>query len=148
MCHDVSTKTTAKEADPHPVPYDEIPTIHRCRTGVDLLEGPLVACANQCMNTTSPQATVYSCDFGAMCEVLALSNMCIQEVLCELFFCFCDLSRRSQGIKKAPQNCIKLSFCIDTYYFAEKSEESYQNIKILKKWKFFWKNLREMEKTS
>lgn len=37
--------------------YNNIPTI-QCRTGVDLLNGPKVACANQCMNTTSPHATV------------------------------------------------------------------------------------------
>jgi len=53
-----------------------------CRAGVDHITGPLADCgvSGQCMNTTSPQATVFSCDYGSICDViLNLQNGCILD---------------------------------------------------------------------
>ncbi|KAF7639976.1 hypothetical protein Mgra_00000420 [Meloidogyne graminicola] len=54
-----------------------------CRTGVDLLGGPIANCGriNQCMNTTSSLGqTVYSCDFAGFCDnILNLRDSCIRD---------------------------------------------------------------------
>jgi len=51
-----------------------------CRTGVDSISGGLVDCStNQCMNTTSTQATVYSCDYSGICDVLELTDKCVRD---------------------------------------------------------------------
>ena len=54
-----------------------------CRTGVDLLGGPAAECGpgHQCLNTTSALGqTVYSCDFGGICEsILNLREGCVRD---------------------------------------------------------------------
>uniref|UniRef100_A0A914QHX3 Plethodontid modulating factor n=1 Tax=Panagrolaimus davidi TaxID=227884 RepID=A0A914QHX3_9BILA len=51
-----------------------------CRTGVDTVEGPTVDClSNQCLNTTSPESTVYSCDYSKVCDMIRLKDECIRE---------------------------------------------------------------------
>ena len=54
-----------------------------CRTGVDLLGGPIANCGriNQCMNTTSSLGqTVYSCDFAGFCDnILNLRDSCVRD---------------------------------------------------------------------
>uniref|UniRef100_A0A914Y3K1 Uncharacterized protein n=1 Tax=Panagrolaimus superbus TaxID=310955 RepID=A0A914Y3K1_9BILA len=51
-----------------------------CRTGVDTVEGPTVDClANQCLNTTSPESTVYSCDYSKVCDMIQLRDECVRE---------------------------------------------------------------------
>uniref|UniRef100_A0A915CPH0 Uncharacterized protein n=1 Tax=Ditylenchus dipsaci TaxID=166011 RepID=A0A915CPH0_9BILA len=67
-----------------------------CNTGVDSTAGPLVDClTNQCMNTTSPQATVYSCDFSMICQVIELEDACVQDG--DNVVCCCSRDRCNFG---------------------------------------------------
>ncbi|KAI3416060.1 hypothetical protein GPALN_005612 [Globodera pallida] len=53
-----------------------------CRTGVDHIGGPVADCgsSNQCLNTTSPRATVYSCDHAGICEtILNMRDGCVKD---------------------------------------------------------------------
>uniref|UniRef100_A0A7E4VWF7 Plethodontid modulating factor n=1 Tax=Panagrellus redivivus TaxID=6233 RepID=A0A7E4VWF7_PANRE len=77
-----------------------------CRTGVDSVEGPLVDCSNhQCLNTTSPEATVYSCDYSRICDMIQLHNECIQEqdkvICCCLEGDGCNAGFENGGAKTA-----------------------------------------------
>ena len=62
-----------------------------CRTGVDTIEGPTVDClTNQCLNTTSPESTVYSCDYSKVCDMIQLRDECVRENDKIICCCFSD----------------------------------------------------------
>ncbi|KAL3097901.1 hypothetical protein niasHS_000640 [Heterodera schachtii] len=53
-----------------------------CRTGVDQISGPVANCGNfnPCLNTTSPRASVFSCDHGGICEsILNMRDGCVKD---------------------------------------------------------------------
>uniref|UniRef100_A0AC34Q3N9 Uncharacterized protein n=1 Tax=Panagrolaimus sp. JU765 TaxID=591449 RepID=A0AC34Q3N9_9BILA len=72
-----------------------------CRTGVDNVEGPIVDCeANQCLNTSSPESTVYSCDYSRICDMMKLENACVKEG--DKMTCCCFATECNVGDSHAP----------------------------------------------